>query len=1042
VNAIIDAALASSRAILLSLFLLLITGFVTYLNIAKEAEPNVEFPVIYVSIPLEGISPEDAERLLLRPMEQELRSLEGLKEMKATASDGHGSVDLEFEVGVDVDAALADVRSRVDIAAGKLPENAEEPTVKQVSMADEQPVLTIMLSGNLPQRALVTIARDLEDRLEGLKEVLEVDMEGDRDDFVEILVDPLLLESYRLDLTEIAQLVSSNNQLVAAGNLDNGKGRFAIKVPAVFQKVKDLMELPVKVVDDQVVRFSDIAVIRRAFKDPESYARVNGLPTIALEVKKRPGENIIQTVKQIKSIVEELQPQRPASLIVDYTGDKSKEVNQSLNDLQNSVLSAVLLVVIVIIGILGVRTAILVGVAIPGSFLMGILIIAIMGHSINMVVLFGLIMAVGMLVDGAIVVTEYADREMSEGVHRRKAYSYAAKRMAWPIIASTATTLAAFAPLLWWPGIIGQFMSYLPITLIATLSASLLMALIFIPTLGSIFGKPLLLSSKVRARFAAAEQGDLKKVDGFTGYYLRTLATALKRPVLVLLSAIVFSVLTIIVYSQAGKGVEFFPDVEPDGFSLILRSQGDLSINEKDLLVKQVEQRILDIADVEVFYAKSGGTDNIGEIRVNLHDWKVRRTADEIIKQMQVQLQGLAGIEIEFRQDKAGPPTGKDLVLELSSRYPEKLQPVMDILRKEFDNNPHLINVEDTGQKPGLEWHLKVNRADASRFGANIALLGNSVQFLTSGLKLGSYRPDDVDDELDIRVRFPASERSLDKIEQLRVKTASGLVPITNFARFESESKQDAINKVDSRIVLTIAADMAEGQILSNELPLLKESLKKLNLDTDVQIKLRGENEDQDESQAFLGKAFMVALFVMALILIVQFNSFYQAFLILSAVIFSTVGVLLSLLIAQQPFGIIMSGVGVISLAGIVVNNNIVLIDTYNVLRGKGMDALEAVMRTGAQRLRPVMLTTVTTILGLLPMVLQLNIDLFGRTLEFGAPSMQWWSQLATAVAGGLAFATVLTLILTPCMLLLGEKFKSVKTINMDCTVKHVFVNI
>lgn len=1041
-NAIIDAALASSRAILLSLFLLLITGFVTYLNIAKEAEPNVEFPVIYVSIPLEGISPEDAERLLLRPMEQELRSLEGLKEMKATASDGHGSVDLEFEVGVDVDAALADVRSRVDIAAGKLPENAEEPTVKQVSMADEQPVLTIMLSGNLPQRALVTIARDLEDRLEGLKEVLEVDMEGDRDDFVEILVDPLLLESYRLDLTEIAQLVSSNNQLVAAGNLDNGKGRFAIKVPAVFQKVKDLMELPVKVVDDQVVRFSDIAVIRRAFKDPESYARVNGLPTIALEVKKRPGENIIQTVKQIKSIVEELQPQWPASLIVDYTGDKSKEVNQSLNDLQNSVLSAVLLVVIVIIGILGVRTAILVGVAIPGSFLMGILIIAIMGHSINMVVLFGLIMAVGMLVDGAIVVTEYADREMSEGVHRRKAYSYAAKRMAWPIIASTATTLAAFAPLLWWPGIIGQFMSYLPITLIATLSASLLMALIFIPTLGSIFGKPLLLSSKVRARFAAAEQGDLKKVDGFTGYYLRTLATALKRPVLVLLSAIVFSVLTIIVYSQAGKGVEFFPDVEPDGFSLILRSQGDLSINEKDLLVKQVEQRILDIADVEVFYAKSGGTDNIGEIRVNLHDWKVRRTADEIIKQMQVQLQGLGGIEIEFRQDKAGPPTGKDLVLELSSRYPEKLQPVMDILRKEFDNNPHLINVEDTGQKPGLEWHLKVNRADASRFGANIALLGNSVQFLTSGLKLGSYRPDDVDDELDIRVRFPASERSLDKIEQLRVKTASGLVPITNFARFESESKQDAINKVDSRIVLTIAADMAEGQILSNELPLLKESLKKLNLDTDVQIKLRGENEDQDESQAFLGKAFMVALFVMALILIVQFNSFYQAFLILSAVIFSTVGVLLSLLIAQQPFGIIMSGVGVISLAGIVVNNNIVLIDTYNVLRGKGMDALEAVMRTGAQRLRPVMLTTVTTILGLLPMVLQLNIDLFGRTLEFGAPSMQWWSQLATAVAGGLAFATVLTLILTPCMLLLGEKFKSVKTINMDCTVKHVFVNI
>lgn len=1023
----VDAALGRSRAVVLTLFLLLTAGLVTYLTIPKEAEPDIEIPVIYVSIPHEGISPEDGERLLLRPMEQELRSLEGVKEMKATASEGHGSVVLEFEVGVDVDAALADVRARVSQAKGKLPVDADEPTVKQVTMADESPVLTIMLSGPLPQRALLGIARDLEERVEGLKEVLEVEMGGDREDLLEIIVDPLLVESYQLDQADIFQFVTRNNQLVAAGNLDTGKGRFAIKVPAVFETVKDILDLPIKVVGDQVISFADIAEIRRSFKDPESYARVNGHSTVSLEVKKRPGENIIETVSQIKSLVTQIQPYWPATVKVDYSGDASKDVKQMLSDLQNSVLSAVLLVVIVIIGILGVRTAILVGVAIPGSFLTGILVIALLGHTINMVVLFALIMAVGMLVDGAIVVTEYADREMTEGVHRRKAYSSAAKRMVWPITASTATTLAAFAPLLWWPGITGQFMGYLPLTLIATLSASLLMALIFIPSLGAIFGKPLPLSTKARARFIEADQGDLAKVDGFTGHYLRVLAGALHHPAKTFMAALVISGGILYLYTTAGKGLEFFPDVEPTGYSMVLRSDGDLSIDEKDALVQEVEKRIMDVEGVDVLYAKSGGTNEIGSLRVNLLDWQLRRPATDIIEEMQAKTQSLAGVEIEYRKDKAGPPSGKDLQVEISSRYPEKLQPALDILRAEFDANPHFINVEDSGLKPGIEWQLDVNRQDAARFGADVALVGNMIQFLTSGLKLGSYRADDVDDELDIRVRFPSEERALDKVKQLRVKTQSGLIPISNFAEFKPVPKQDAIQKVDGRIVLTLGADMAPGYNLSKELPQLKEQLLSLELDPDIQIKVRGQNEDQEESQAFLAKAFLVALFVMALILITQFNSIYQAFLILTAVLFSTVGVLLGLLIAQKPFGIIMSGVGVISLAGIVVNNNIVLIDTYNVLRRQGMEAFEAVMRTGAQRLRPVMLTTVTTILGLLPMVLELNIDFFARKLEFGGPSMQWWSQLATAVAGGLAFATVLTLILTPCMLLLRDNIRAKK---------------
>ena len=480
---IIEGSLSRKRAVLMLLAFLLVAGLSAYISIPKESEPDVPIPVIYVSVGHEGISPEDAERQLLRPLEQQLRSIEGIKEMKSTASTGHASVVLEFYVDTDIKSALIDVREQVSQAKGKLPQDTDEPIVKQVTLATENPALTILLSGSAPERAMVALARLMQDKLEGFAEVLEVNIGGDREDMVEILVDPLLMESYQLNMTDIYNLISRNNRLVAAGVLDNGKGRFPIKVPSVFSSVKDVMEMPIKVTGDKVITFADVAQIRRTFKDPSNYVRVNGLPTISLEVIKRPGENIIETVDKVKALIEDNRQYWPNNIQVSYAGDSSKDVKQMLNDLQNNVISAVLLVVIIIIATLGIRSAGLVGIAIPGSFLTGILVLWLSGITVNMVVLFGLIMAVGMLVDGAIVVTEFADREMSAGVKRHLAYLTAAKRMAWPIIASTATTLAAFAPLLFWPGVTGEFMKYLPLTLIATLTASLLMALIFIPVL-------------------------------------------------------------------------------------------------------------------------------------------------------------------------------------------------------------------------------------------------------------------------------------------------------------------------------------------------------------------------------------------------------------------------------------------------------------------------------------------------------------------------------------------------------------------------------
>ena len=1024
---IIDAALTRTRSVLMLFVLLLISGAITYANISKESNPDITIPVIYVSMVHDGISPEDAERMLVRPMEKELRSIAGIKEMSANASEGHASVTLEFIAGFDPKEALADVRDKVTLAKAKLPSETEEPEVHEVTMADEQPAITVILSGPVTERGLITIARDLKDKIEGLQEVLEVDIGGDREDMVEIIVDPLLMESYGLDQNDIYNLVERNNRLVPAGTLDNGKGRFAIKVPSVFETIQDLLELPIKVDGDQVITFQDVSTVRRSYKDATSYARLNGERSISLEVKKRSGENIIETVDQVKVMIEEERAKWPNQVMVDYIGDQSIDVKDTLNDLQNNVFSAVLLVVIVVIAALGTRSAMLVGFAIPGAFLTGILVIAIAGLTVNIVVLFGLIMAVGMLVDGAIVVTEFADRQMNEGKSRKQAYGLAARRMAWPIIASTATTLAAFAPLMFWPGIMGEFMKYLPFTLIAVLTASLAMALVFVPTLGSVFGKSRVISEEEKAQVMQAEEGDLSSLKGGTGKYVRILTKAIDHPKKVLAGTIALAVAVIMLYGSSGLGVIFFPEIEPNSATMVVRSHGDLSVREKDAIMTQIEDRVLGLDGIQSLYTRTGGNDQVGTFQVKFTYWQFRRPADDIIKDIHQRTEDLAGVEIEVRKNEDGPSSGKDLRLELSSRFPEKLDESVATIRNALIQTGKFTDLEDTGSKPGIEWQLKIDRSLAATYNADAALVGSTVQMVTNGLKLGEYRPDDVDEELDIRVRFPEEKRNIGRLDELRLKTSTGLVPVSSFVERKASPKVDTIRRIDSKRVVTIKANLVPGAQLNTELPKLKEQFPTLGIDPSVNIAIKGQNEEQQESEEFLTNAFGVALFVMAIILVTQFNSFYQAFLILSAVLFSTVGVFLALLLVQKPFGIVMGGIGVISLAGIVVNNNIVLIDTYNVLRKEGYPVRDAILRTGAQRLRPVMLTTITTILGLMPMVLQVNLDFFNRTAVFGAPSTQWWTQLATAIAGGLAFATILTLVLTPCLIAMRDIKKAAK---------------
>ena len=1026
-NSVIDAAISRARPVLLVLVLVLLAGSVAYVTIPKESDPDVAIPIIYVRIAHEGISPGDAERLLVRPMEQELRNIEGLKEMRATAVEGHATVVLEFDAGFDADQALDDVREQVDVAQTELPDDTDEPTVHEVNVA-LFPVIVVTLYGDVSERTLVAQARNLRDKLEGLPGVLEADVAGDREDLVEVLVDPGLLESLDQSPEVLLATVARNNQLVAAGAMDTGQGRFPVKVPGLLETAQDMLSLPVVTSGDRVLAFRDVAFARRTFKDPTGFARVGGQPAIALEVSKRIGTNIIDTVADVRELVERERRAWPPGIQVRFSQDRSEDIRDMLRDLQSNVIAAIVLVMIVVVAALGLRTAGLVGVSIPGSFLTGILVLGFAGLTINIVVLFSLIMAVGMLVDGTIVVVELADRRMAEGYPRRQAYAMAAKRMAWPIVAATATTLAAFMPLLFWPGIIGEFMKYLPITLIATLAASLFMALVFVPTLGGVIGRRAPDSEFQVENLAAAESGDLRRLRGGSGLYLRILRIAVTRPWAVVLLACGLLTTAYAAYAHWGKGVEFFPDVEPDNAFLHVHARGDLSVHERDRLVREVEQRILGMHEFATIYARSGtrfrsevSEDTIGIVQLELVEWRHRRPAAAILEEVRARTADLAGIVIEVRKEDRGPQVGKPIQIELSSPAPDLLAGAVERLRAVLGTVGGLVNVTDTRPTPGLEWQMRVDREEASRFGVDLSVVGSTIRLVTNGIKVGGFRPDDADEEVEIRVRFPFGDRNIEQLDRLRVTTSEGAVPITNFVTRKAVPRTGTIYRTDGLRVLEIEAEVEEGVLVDDKVTEIRSLVAGAGLDPLIAVKFRGEDEEQRKAEAFLLKAFGAALFVMAIILVTQFNSFYQAALILSAVVLSTIGVLLGLLVTGQPFGIVMSGIGVIALAGIVVNNNIVLIDTYNILRRDGMDAIEAALRTGVLRLRPVLLTTVTTVLGLMPMVLGVNIDILGRSVTVGGPSTQWWTQLASAVAGGLAFATVLTLVLTPSLLVLRE---------------------
>lgn len=1037
---LIETAIGRTRTTLSLLAVMVLVGIMARVALPIANDPHVDLPLFYVGVVHEGISPEDAERLLVQPMEIELRKLEGVVELKSTAAEGMASFFVEFDVSQDLDKALSDVREAVDSARAEIPTTAEEPFVEELT-ADGFPMLQINFIGdNASEREIYQTALRIKEQVEAVPAVLSADLQGHREEVLEVIIDPDALNAYRISAEELVVILQRNNRLIPAGTVDLDNGRFAVKVPAVVESADDVLSLPLRSSLDSVVTLQDVASVRRTFKTRSSYARYNGQETISISVSKRSDANVIDAVDELLQIVEQARPSVPSGIQMIVSQNQAEFAALQVRELEGNILTALALVMVLVVAAMGFRSGLVVGLGIPFSLLFSVTIIYLLGYTFNFMVMFGMLLGLGMLIDGGIVVTEYANRMMSEGKDHKQAYAEAVKRMFWPVTASTATTLAAFLPMLFWPGVSGQFMGYLPVTVFTVLIGSLLYALLFGPVLGTLFGKPSMHDSKVAEAQHVLETGDPTQLRTLTGRFARFMTLVCYRPILTL--GIIFSLLYAVfwAYGKFGVGTIFFSDADPQFIKVSVLGRGNFSADEVNDLVLDVESEILQIPGLRfvntqsLLPGSSGGgfssssSDRIGAIFVELVAESQRELGgNAIMREIRERTAGLAGIKVEVQPLEKGPPVGKPIQIEFTSQQRQLLEPAMARVRAYLDTLPELVDIDDSAALPSIEWRIEVDRQQAALYGADVSSAGLAVQLVTNGVKVGEYRPDDAEDSVDIRVRYPREERGITAMDELRISTEQGMVPLSNFVTMQPSPGVDSFKRIDGLPVELIRADVRDGVMADRMVQEIDAWLQGQTFDPAVKIQFRGANEEQADSMAFVSASFTLALALMFILLVTQFNNFYQSALILLAVIMSTAGVLLGLLLLGNPFSALLTGVGVVALAGIVVNNNIILIDTFNHVRRQHpeLDVRDVIVRATAQRLRPVLLTTITTVFGLLPLAAGFSVDLVSRTVTANGELAMFWAPLSQAIVFGLSFATLLTLVATPAMLALPQALKT-----------------
>ena len=1010
-----DTAIKNRISVGVLVVLIAIAGIYSYMTLPLESAPDVPIPIILVTTAYEGVSPVDVESTVTSKIEKELAGLKGLKELRSTSLEGLSMVVVEFMPDVIIEDALQYARDRVDKAKPELPLDAEEPSIREINVADF-PIMMIAVSGSISPVQMKLIADDLEDRIEQLPGVLNVDVMGTLEREIRLEFDRDRIAMYSLTIPEMLALIPSENVNISAGGLETAGTKFNVRVPGEFDDPAEADRLLVAVRDGKPIYLSDVATVHDTFKDSTSYSRLNGLPSVTVSVQKRVGANIVDTASQVKAVLDVARGRVPEGVQFNLIHDESKYINMMVLDLENNIVTGLILVIAVLMLFVGLRASMIVALAIPLSMLMSFTIIQMLGYTLNMVVLFSLVLSLGMLVDNAIVIVENIYRHRQLGAGKLEAARNATSEVAWPVITSTLTTVAAFSPLMFWPGIMGDFMKYLPITVIITLSSSLFVAMVVNPTVCSVFG---------------GAPKEKQRNHWFMHGYHRFLRTALEHWFVTLSLAFLLLIGLLMFYGKRGKGLEFFPDSDPDQGVINIRCPQGTNINESDRIARLVEGRLKDHreqvdyvtanvgsagAGAEMIFGGGTGGPHVANLTLIFRDYLLREhpsAAD--IATIRAALTDIPGAEIKVEKQQHGPPTGQAVTVRIIGEDFALLGKLNEQVKQMIANVPGLVNLRSDLEATRPELAFRIDRRRAALLGVNTSVVGNFLKMAIFGNKVGTYRQ--FDDEYDITLRLPYSERvNIESILTLQVPNASGkAVPLSSLGSFDYRGGYGTINRVNQKRVVTVSGD-AEGRLGPAVLQDVQARLAKLDLQPGYEIKYAGEKEEQDKAAAFLSKAFVIAVLLVTLVLVGQFNSLAVPGIIMTTVGLSLVGVLAGLLICGRPFGIIMTGVGVISLAGVVVNNAIVLLDYTRKLQERGRDLLSAAVEAGETRLRPVLLTASTTIIGLVPMAIGVSYDFHTFQWAWRSQSSEWWSGMAIAVIFGLTFATVLTLVVVPTL--------------------------
>ncbi|MBL1211782.1 MAG: efflux RND transporter permease subunit [Ignavibacteriae bacterium] len=1038
---ITDISVDNRTSVLILVVIIIIMGVSSYVSLPREASPDVQIPLIIVSTPYFGVSPEDIESLITQPIEKELNAITEIKEIRSSSFEGYSLVQAEFESGFDIDDALQKVRDKVNKAESELPDDVEKPEIIEINFS-EFPIMIFNIGGPQGLVKLKDIAEDVKDELENIDGVLDVKISGGLEREVQVNVDIDKLIHFNIRFDDVINTIRDENRTIPGGLIDVNNSSFLVRIPGEFNKPYIIEDLIVKTEEDKPIYIRDVAEVVYGFEERNTYARLNGEDVVSISISKRLGANIISIAEQVKAVIAEFEEKLPESVNFSLTVDFSDDIYRQVRSLENNIFTGLVLVLLVLFSLLGMRNAGFVALAIPLSMLISFIILSALNITLNFIVLFSLILALGMLVDNAIVIIENIYKFLEDGHDLASAAKLGSKEVAWPITTSTLTTLMAFSPLLIWPGVVGDFMVYLPITLIVTLSSSLFVALVINPVFASKFMKLEQNNNKPKTFFGKMLQPINKLTNYFNlellprtlRFYERFLKRALAAKFKILGGALAALILIIIVYGAFGLGIEFFPDTDPERIFVNVESPTGTNIEMSNKIAKQLESKLGPFLDGDVkeyvsnvgssnnpFDGGAGGTPNKSTITVQYIDFNDRaqpssKTTEEIRKA----LVNVAGADIEVKKEDNGPPVGAPVNIEIIGDDFEKLGEIAESIRNTIIDTEGLVDLKDDYDAGRPEVTVIIDREKAALYSMNTALIANSIRTAINGFEASKYRINE--EEYDITVRLKKDQReSIDALQTMRInynnnkgKTLS--VPLITVADVNFDTGPGAIKRKDLKRVVTVSGNV-DSEFNANEvLANVQKKLEDFALPPSYRIEYTGQSEEQEKAQAFLGKAFMTALLGIFLILVIQFNSLSQPLMIMAAVLFSLVGVFIGLIVFQLPFGIIMTMLGVISLAGVVVNNNIVLIDYINILRKRGLSVREAVIKAGVRRFRPVTLTALTTMLGLIPLTFGFGFDIYSFSFEGGGAEAQFWKSMGIAVIFGLMFGTVLTLIIVPVM--------------------------